>query len=103
DQEWAEGVVVAHGLPGATEARWHVLAGLGLRHSQPSQTKTRRHPEQSGHDEDPSVAAPIEELAGGQAEPDSEPRARHANQAQGATALSARIHALDHRGLSRRD
>src|SRR6185369_12012320 len=99
----AEGAVVAHGLPGATEARRHVFAGLGLRHGQPSQAKARRHPEQSGHDEGPSVADPIEELAGGQRESDSEHRARHANQPQGATALSARIDALYHRGLSRRD
>ncbi len=103
DQEPAKGVIVAHRLPGIAEARRSLASdGLRLGHGEPPQTEARGHAQKGRCDEDPAVADSIEELARGQGKPDPQHCARHADQAESAGTLSARIDSLDDRGLCRR-
>ena len=102
DQQPPEGVVVAHGPPRVEQpGRRRLTVRVRLRHVEPALAEARGHPEQSGDGEDPAIVEVLEQLAGGEGQPDAEDGADHAHEPQGAAAHVPRVHALDDGRLRR--
>src|SRR5439155_1685838 len=83
DQQPPEGVVVAHGPPRVEQpGRRRLTVSVRLRHVEPALAEARGHPEQGGDGEDPAIVEVLEQLAGGEGQPDAEDGAELGTQDQ---------------------